>query len=100
MPTPVCGTVLAGTMKPQDLIPAFLAELEFLDQEQMDLVATDPLYILSQEKDDDDEWWDSEEAGYFLDELFAKLNALAPEGCFFGAHPGDGADYGFWPVEG
>lgn len=90
------GSVISGTMRPQDLIPAFLDELEMLNCDVFEAMASDRAYIASQEADEDSEWWDSEEAGFFLDELFNKLNAEAPEGYFFGAHPGDGADYGFW----
>ena len=46
-----------------------------------------------------DERWSSYEVTCFLDELFDALNNYAPEGYYFGAHPGDGSDYGYWNEE-
>ena len=37
-----------------------------------------------------------EDADELVHELFDALNDIAPKGCYFGAHPGDGSDYGFW----
>ena len=34
-----------------------------------------------------------------LAELTDKLESAAPEGTYFGAHWGDGSDFGFWPEE-
>ena len=38
-----------------------------------------------------------EQASEDTDLLFDILDAIAPEGCYFGALEGDGACYGFWP---
>ena len=46
--------------------------------------------------DDVDGWHVSE----VLDELYQALNDEAPDGHYFGAHEGDGAEFGFWPTEG
>lgn len=96
-------SVIRGTHRPQDLVPCFLSKLRELDPVAYSahVVATFPLppaYVA--DEGDDSEWWDSEECSYFLNEcLFDLLNGCAPDGFYFGAHPGDGSDFGFWEVE-
>jgi hypothetical protein len=43
-----------------------------------------------------------EQADYFINEAITDaLNDLCPPYVYFGSHPGDGADFGFWPdIEG
>lgn len=102
------GTVSEGTMRLQDLIPAFASVLE---EEGGDPTALNlAIYKLDSRAyvngevgpydNDDHDYWHSEDARWDLDELLDALNELAPPYCYFGAHPGDGADYGFWVSEG
>ncbi len=93
-------TVISGTHRPQDLIPAFLAELAGRNPAVHARVALDclgPDYVLDEPIPSD--WWDSEAAAWLLQDLFDALNEVAPEGHYFGAHPGDGADFGFWEAD-
>jgi hypothetical protein len=42
---------------------------------------------------------DEEDAHFLLTEIQDALELFAPPGAYFGAHEGDGADFGFWPGE-
>lgn len=33
------------------------------------------------------------------EDIWPIMDAIAPEGCAFGSHPGDGCDFGFWEYE-
>jgi hypothetical protein len=89
------GSVSSGTMREEDLIPAFEAVLDAAGAgyDRPDAVAR----LLAGEGLAGAEW--AEVAWYLNEDLFGALCDIAPEGCYFGSHPGDGADYGFWPVE-
>ena len=36
---------------------------------------------------------------YLYEVLFRWMDKIAPPGYYFGAHPGDGSDFGFWEIE-
>lgn len=89
------ASVSHGTMRTQNLIPRFT-----------DVIRDTPEYIQVMNvvpdhaaNDDTAEWWDSDHAASHLENLTDTLNDYAPEGYYFGAHPGDGADYGYWKTE-
>ena len=87
------GSIISGTMRQDDLIPAFLDELEILDEAQHDALCEEVAGILWRNGED----WDDDEICMFLNEdLWDAMMDHAPEFCYFGAHPGDGSDYGFW----
>jgi len=115
------GSVSHGTHREQDLIPAFLDEVRarkgvalaeawnFVCEKtglhyHMETVLSheDPENLQYRIFWGDPEDFDSDQerqATIFLEALFAILEDLAPRGYVFGAHEGDGSDFGFWPIE-
>ncbi len=103
------GTVSHATMKPEDLIPCFLDLLKELDEnnEYTSVIAEGEKIIKYNEEKEDlnipedkDLDWDSENVSEYLNEdLWNALDSFAPPYCYFGAHPGDGSDYGYWPCD-
>jgi len=96
-PTPEIGSISHGTLRPQDLIPAFLDAVETYAPAMIAPFPFVPAHV--EDGGDSSDWWDSEEAQGKLDELFDILSEHAPDGCYFGAHEGDGSDFGFWPID-
>jgi hypothetical protein len=83
------GSVSYGTMRPEDVIPRLCAtarEYGIRNRELSEIernMRRKPMYF-----DDCAADWD------FLVDL---LNCHLAPYMFFGAHPGDGSDFGFWP---
>ena len=99
-----CGTVSHGTMRTADLLESFAFELEHHVQRNAEAwcsdagrSARDELVALVEEAREIDP--ETDEAMELIDELFDALERFAPDGCYFGAHAGDGSDYGFWPID-
>lgn len=95
------GSLSHGTLKTDDLLSTFADALADLDTDKRysDLIAECRFYseALAEDRLND---VGIEHADYLLNEdLFEALNDFAPPYFYFGAHPGDGADFGFWLSE-
>lgn len=95
------GTVIEGTHRPEDLVPALYAELFAKDRNIADeLIHGDYfglcLHIIGGREIPEALMPDAHE---LVDILITKLDERAPEGMYFGAHPGDGSDFGFWRID-
>ena len=95
------GSLIHATLRSEDLIPCFLdavREYAPAEYEQMMVSAFGPIPAYVEDEGDSCEWWSSEDASYLLEKLFSILEGVAPDGFYFGAHEGDGSDFGFWPL--
>jgi hypothetical protein len=88
------GVISEGTLRPEDLISSFSAELDYLIKQQPRSVPRRKLRSLVREAEKVDP--DSEEGTYLIDELIEALNEFAPAYGRFGAQDGDGACFGFF----
>jgi len=78
------GSISSGTLRPEDLIPAFAAVLDPNSEPATRAKAYDP------------ETTSAEEAERLLEDLENALSDMAPDYCYFGTTAGDGANFGFW----
>lgn len=91
---PPIGSISSGTLRTEDLLYAFSyycrdyggKDGRRLNREYGIMKAWDDMTAEEQE-----------EAGYLLEEMTECLQNAAPDYVDFGAHEGDGADFGFWP---
>jgi hypothetical protein len=98
-----------GTHRNEDLLPAFLFFLEEHDERTAQRFNSELVELGfghsmcgASGLGNSDEWPDGfgdDEASELVHEMFDAIDRLAPSGYYFGAHQGDGSDFGFWPVE-
>ena len=97
-------SVIHGTHRNEDLIPSFMEVINIFDPEKAkELKAKYPEMekaLKDLEENEDTNYFESEERDYILNEvLFDVLDSFAPANYYFGSHPGDGSDFGFWKAE-
>lgn len=99
----VPGSVSCGTMRLYDLANAFTAALETVSLEAYQQLAFPVDFTCDGLRAIDEgpsaEFWNTEAADEFIGMLTDTLNEHAPDGYYFGAHEGDGADFGFWETK-
>ena len=99
------GSVSSGTLRTEDLLKAFADKLqecvsmntEFWEATSMGMARRD--FYTSSINDARTVDPEQDPASEVLEEMCDCLQDFAPAGHVFGTHPGDGADYGFWPIE-
>lgn len=98
------GSVSHGTLRSEDLIDSFIYELRQqtpCHREHRKLIREVEARIaaherLSRRTPEMESYFDSEDASEDVQELCDALDSYAPSGFYFGTHPGDGSDFGFW----
>lgn len=89
--------VSEGTTLPEDLIPAFLAEIHYIVEYHYSGEYADDIRSRSSEIELDYELGIGAEED-ILDDLFSLLEEITPEGFYFGTAEGDAACFGFFEI--
>ena len=90
--------VSEATLRTEDLAKTFLTVIGDHDPKIKETIIdewNDVLFAMIDPTSDRDE----EQEAYLVNHLFDVMDAIAPEGCVFGASDSDGACFGFWQME-
>ena len=103
------GSISRATLRTDHLLSACLSELEWQRDRNGDYFSSpenfterDSLTNLIGEiqdafTEDGEDVEDEETAQWILESAMNRLETFAPPYCYFGMHPGDGSDLGYWP---
>ena len=92
------GSISSGTMRPEDLLPCFAWELRNLAK-RAGRVREFKTLLNECDAIDFDSDYAADTAEDLVNDLSDALQEFSPPYAYFGSHPGDGADYGFWISE-
>ena len=92
------GSISHGTMKSEDLLDTFMDYIEIANKERWRELSA------RFQRDWDNEVETTEDGEIFIDyflneDVWEVMEELAPDGYYFGAHIGDGSDFGYWRDE-
>lgn len=113
MKTAELGSVSHGTLRSEDLLSAFISTLKGLQLANGQFLSRPENFgtrdrlanLIGEAQDvfgDDGETIpeeNQETASELVNEFCDTLNEFSPPFCYFGTHPGDGSDFGFWLSE-
>lgn len=102
------GSISHGTLRTEDLLSAFTSELEWQVGRNGDFLSRPENFpmrdrlanLIGEAQDawapDGETLADEGTAAELVDELADALQEFTPTYGYFGSHPGDGSDFGFW----
>jgi len=95
------GTVIHGSMRTEDLIHIFMATLKVHRHPSWLKFYNENIKTIKaiQENDFIPQELDMEANDFLMEDLFPAMDELSPKNHFFGSHPGNGSDYGYWPLD-
>ena len=103
------GSISHGTLRTEDLLSAFSSELDWQFRRNGNYFSLPEnrekghkIHELcgdcqDQYEEDSETLKDLDVADELIESLSNALEQFAPVYCYFGAHEGDGSDFGFWP---
>lgn len=99
--TPSFGSVSHGTLRSEDLIPDFAYELRRYARKGSGhkKLAQDAERALARSQKAPGSADLEDELPEYVNDLIDALTEYAPAYGYFGSHPGDGSDFGFWLSE-
>lgn len=93
-------SVSHATLRPYDILTSYHQFIaEYRPRMLLGLNLSADGYKLLNEGEASAPEYDTEQVDYDIEALADILELIAPEGCYFGSHWGNGSDFGFWLLE-